>query len=508
MVLFKLDADTIGRLTEQFREFMTDREIVHALLEDYVIDYRSFSGSTIDRYEHLKEKYRPLGPNLSHLAYIEEGVIYWSATDVSILLNRDSTSITRALRKIEGKADWCSKLNELRKLTEPNQYVYRDGIFDLLIDFYEEEYLQRFVKPRRGRAISDEEASEIYRFWEYQKSMVMVDKEAYLKSGVVTASHELPDIPPVSLKEIFRRITGKLFKIEVGAFFAVLVALGFELSRRFNAFYLWLPVISLLVFIFCVICIHRQKYNSDFLSNVGAGSLLFCSLWVAALLAGIQNQNPGNQPAVFPVVKSENTKLVLEPAYGENAYYFIIEVDDIQNVKEFFYCIKPDTEYRSTGFTRQIDSQTGLPRPSLNIPNEKFGLMEIDVKYADLEGKEQGPFHFEYDLDQFEMDMMKEYVLSHVNKWINVGHSYITLSSSLFINARVCGVIEMVMYGINKESPDTPFILRLDEAGFSSGRNPWEILLEEEVIDVQYVSAQIFFKDGTSTDIRIYPKLQ
>ncbi|MBQ7545210.1 MAG: hypothetical protein IJT02_09750 [Synergistaceae bacterium] len=38
---------------------------------------------------------------------------------------------------------------------------------DLILDKYEDEYLSRFIRPRRG--INPPDAEEVMRFWEYLK---------------------------------------------------------------------------------------------------------------------------------------------------------------------------------------------------------------------------------------------------------------------------------------------------------------------------------------------------
>ena len=43
-------------------------------------------------------------------------------------------------------------------------YAYRQEIFDLIVDYYEEDYLRRSIRPRRGRPRNEEEAREVRRF--------------------------------------------------------------------------------------------------------------------------------------------------------------------------------------------------------------------------------------------------------------------------------------------------------------------------------------------------------
>jgi hypothetical protein len=145
------------RLTARFTAILSDRDKIRALLGDYAADYRSFKGTALARQEYLREKYAARVPNLTHLLSGADGELYWGAADIAILLGRDATTITRMMRKIESSGGWRSLLYELRRPLKPGVYVYKKGIFDLVIDFYEEEYLQRFVAPRRGETADEEE---------------------------------------------------------------------------------------------------------------------------------------------------------------------------------------------------------------------------------------------------------------------------------------------------------------------------------------------------------------
>ena len=50
-------------------------------------------------------------------------------------------------------------------------FVYSEEIFDLLMDRYEEEYLQRFTKPRRDNSDNAPDIEELCKFWRYLHDM-------------------------------------------------------------------------------------------------------------------------------------------------------------------------------------------------------------------------------------------------------------------------------------------------------------------------------------------------
>jgi hypothetical protein len=260
---FKLTPDVMQRLTAQFKNFLSEREKTRALLGDYVADYRAFKGTALARQEYLREKYATRAPNLTHLVFDADGELYWGAADIAILLGRDSTTVTRMMRKIETLGGWRVRLCALRKRQSGSAapvYVYKKEIFDFIIDFYEEEYLQRFVAP-----------------------------------------HDLPDmreIPPLTLKEILRLVVNKLYSLKMGAFFTILFAFCYELYRRWSFLYLLMPFLFLSVFAVCVSLTRRGKFNFDYLLNIGSGALLFCFLWFVGLLAndGAIRAPQGSEP--------------------------------------------------------------------------------------------------------------------------------------------------------------------------------------------------------------------
>ena len=155
---FNLTDDRMARLSAKFLEFQTDRRTIHALLGDYAADYRRFKGSELARQEYLRERYASRAPQLSHLVWDDEDGLYWGPADIAILLNRDRSAVSRTLAKMAADEEWhgcpCSAETSAGVRSTP-LYAYRQEIFDLIVDYYEEDYLRRFIRPRRGRPLLD-----------------------------------------------------------------------------------------------------------------------------------------------------------------------------------------------------------------------------------------------------------------------------------------------------------------------------------------------------------------
>lgn len=109
---------------------------------------------------------------------------------------------------MECSEGWCSRLLALRHTDKASNgltiHSYSREIFDLIVDRYEEEYLQRFASPRHGEP---KDIDEIRRFWHYLKQSA----EAGRMNIASLEEHELPDIPAMGWKDILSLIWCKIF---------------------------------------------------------------------------------------------------------------------------------------------------------------------------------------------------------------------------------------------------------------------------------------------------------
>ena len=341
MPTFKLSEDTVSRLKAKFEEFQNARKKVHELITRYVADYRQFDGKPDDRKEFLDEKYSPQAPSLSHLVF-DENQIYWNVNDIAILLGRTQQAISATLLNIERSEGWVSRLLPLRRQTKSANgnkiFVYSEEIFDLIIDRYEEEYLLRFVEPRRGNPDNASDIEEIRRFWNYLKEFESSSNRLALKEQ----ESVMPDVPPMTLKDILNVIWKKVFDIKVGTVCSVIFAICFEVARRYFAVSLWFSLVPAIILCATIFLIHKRKFSADTLSDFGAGALLFLLLWISGALS-LSSKQP-------PEITQE---LTLRPQLSNNEFRFSISATNFSDVKEFFYRISPDINFHSTGFIEQ-----------------------------------------------------------------------------------------------------------------------------------------------------------
>ena len=311
---FYLSQDNISRLQHKFNLFNKERRIIHELLINYEADYRQFKGKAKARREFLREKYLAKAPNMSHLILNNKEVL-WSMDDISILLGRNLSTIMRTFNKLESSSDYYSRLLALRECVKAKNghdiFVYHKEIFDLIIDLYEDEYLLRFAKPRRGDINNAPDFKEVKKFWQYLK-----EQNNFNKNNLISVT--MTDISAMNLKDILALIWHKVFNIKTGTVCSVIFAVCFELARKFFGVNLWLASIPFIIFIICIILIKFKIYRPDFLSDLGAGALLFALLWISGSLSVDRLnviQNADAAPAVIKAKKLTPKETVLADKY-------------------------------------------------------------------------------------------------------------------------------------------------------------------------------------------------
>lgn len=297
-------------------------------------------------------------------------------------------------------------------------------------------------------------------------------------------------------KDILSLIWNKVFNLRISTVASVIFAVCFEIARRFFGFHLWLAAIPAIISVICIILIHKRKFTPDTLSNIGAGALLITLLWFSATLSvdRLHSQNIKHNIILTPVRSSNNS------------INFQIN-SNILNVKEFLFRISPDKSFHSTGFLNQINPNTNLPYPNMSIHNNvRSGQAKIDVKFIDDQDIESSIWHFSFDVPHELFKLNKNFILNFNMPWIsaeqykNFSTNEVTSEASLspfMFSKEIRSSIKHLLYGINHELPDR-------EVDFNN-LNSYEpyVLFRTNDDSIRFVSSQIIFIDGSSSDIRI-----
>ena len=400
MPSFRLSKDTMKRLQAKFDEFIQARKLVHENIVNYVADYRSFDGDKQDRREFLEREYMPLAPQMSHLILDDKQNILWHVQDIAIIMGRDNTAITKLFSRMEGKPGWSSKLlalqEEARSANNNLIHVYHEGIFDLIFDKYEDEYLGRFTKPRQGKPPVN--SDEVIRFWKYLKTQNDHDELFSFEDDENVI--ELPDITAMNWHDIFTLITRKAFTAKNLTLFPIVFAISFELARRWKLLIPIFAAMSLIIFMLCLVMLRTRKAKPGILSDVGAVAMMCAILWGLGLISdGVIYSPAGN---VIDISNNDH-KIKLVPALERShKVVFRINSNFYDDISEIYYRLDKTGDYILTGFN---DYQY----PLLFIePEKQSGNLILEIKYKDSNGKEHGSFEFEYDLDETRYELSKK----------------------------------------------------------------------------------------------------
>ena len=494
---FNLTDKDIHKLQHKFILFQRERSIIHNLLKNYIADYRQFNGSMGKRYEYLRKKYLSQSPNLTHLIFLN-GNILWSVQDISIVLGRHITTIIRSINKLERSEGWCARLLSIRETTKNSNgrvvHVYEESIFDLLLDLYEDEYLLRFSQPRRGDNNSAPDILELRRFWQYLKDLHSFN------SHFIEQQKHLPDIPPMSWKDILSLIWHKLFSFKVYTVASVFFAVCFEIARRFFGFSLWVSAVPAIIAIISVLLIHKRKFSPDTLSDFAAGALLFSMLWTSSLLS-VDKIKP-------EIIKQEFLpEVTLSSVFYKNNIAFLIN-SNVKDAKEFFYRTSPDANFHTTALITNQTSNT-LQHGIINLPQK--GITEIDVKFYDFNNHESKIWHFTFDMGKEFFSLCKQFILNTNFAWVALKRTNFDNKTSVYFFPKLLSwfqgkiSIKNIVYGINTASPDTILNFQdyIDRYYQEDPFDPYLIFsIDTDKENFEYISSYLIFKDGSSSDIR------
>ncbi|MBR1487231.1 MAG: hypothetical protein IJ597_08265 [Synergistaceae bacterium] len=491
MPVFKLKKDTMLRLEKEFERFQKARKIIHENIINYLTDYRQFNGKPQDRKEFLEREYLPRSPDLNSLLFSDEKNFLWHIEDIVILTGLSQPSISRILSKMKKSSEWFSKLLPLQVESKSSNnnliYAYREEIFDMIIDYQEAKYLERFITPRRGEALQKTEAKEILRYWDYLKKFYLW-QSANDRAVNNEELNEVPDIPPMKLKDILILMFRKMFTAKDFTISTIIFAICFELARRFYFFIPVFAVVSSLIFAASVLLLKFRRGPASLISETGTIAMLSMILWGLALFSDGVIYSPSG--AMLTLNDDHSITLVPELERGGRVT-FIINSDSYDDLKEIYYRTSDaeeelvDQKFKSTSFN-------DFHYPILFIePETQQGILNIELKYKDTKNKEHGPFKFSFDMEKTRFEASKEFILNRT-QWLIVKNSQIIFSINGFNYAD--DVLEAVVYGFNTENPDKK--IKIDP------QNSRILIDIPPSIKFEYVSAYLVFKDGTKSETK------
>ena len=472
MAIFNLTDDITKRLRAKFDEFQRERSKLHELIENYTADYRQFKGSSSDRQEFLSEKYSKRAISLSHLVF-SDGEVYWHIIDIALLLGHDQSSISRVISRMEKSDGWNARLLSLRKPAKSangnNIFIYHQEIFNLILDKYEEEYLLRFAEPRRGDINNAPDIKEVKRFWEYLKSSANIN---------LNIIQELPDVPPMRLRDVIALIWRKVFNVKTMTITPVIMALCLWAAKYFPGAKILAFAAALLILITCIILIHRRVRLIDLLSDAGAFAVLFMLLFGAALITPVNNN-------------AHNISVVPELGIDDKELVFRITSDFYDDLKEIFYRFNPNKNFKSTGF-----NDFNYPNLIIDQGRDNFeDIINLEIKYTDKSGQEHETLKFTFNAERELINLSKNFLINNFGSWLTkIYWPNKKLVAVNDFNKFNSGIVKAVAYGVNTDKPDKIFVIPPKDA-------PQNARILNLDADTKFITSYLIFNDGTSSDL-------
>ena len=180
------DSDT-AKLKAKYQAFKKVRDDLSIFLVSFIADYmRLQNDDASKRKRYLRRKYGLFTPRINYQFNTGECFL-WSVRNIAIVLGRDRSSIIRILSKMRTSSYWLNRISHLHSVITSYEGgyidVYHQDIFDVLMDWYEEEYLLRFARPRHGDVESAPNIEDLRQFWRGLHTQEYLQKRVFLPMG-------------------------------------------------------------------------------------------------------------------------------------------------------------------------------------------------------------------------------------------------------------------------------------------------------------------------------------
>ncbi|RRD66037.1 hypothetical protein [Fretibacterium sp. OH1220_COT-178] len=169
-----LNGERRRRLFLACRNFVLQRRAVQKRMRLFAHQYcvqmelglKDTEASVLERIEAFLDERIPI-PHFARLKMERRRLankFYWGQNEIAIVMGRDQSNVSRLFRRMKQNETWAARLDPLYRRSGRRE-SYDDGIFALILDFCEEEYLERLIRPRRGKGLSDEKAQALRTSW-------------------------------------------------------------------------------------------------------------------------------------------------------------------------------------------------------------------------------------------------------------------------------------------------------------------------------------------------------
>ena len=168
--------------------------------------------------------------------------------------------------------------------------------------------------------------------------------------------------------------------------------------------------------------------------------------------------------------------------------------------KELFYRLDGKGDFQSTGHLPMRNTQTGLPMVNLNVPlpNLAAGEHTMEVKYVDKNDQTNGPYTLKFSTGSQELAQGKMMLNAASNSWLTFRDfdGKVLLYFTTLMSYRP--VLKEVRYSVNSDALDQTFQYQPTDKMYEVGDRLYIAVPD----DTEFATAQVVFKDGTTSAVQ------
>ncbi len=212
--------------------------------------------------------------------------------------------------------------------------------------------------------------------------------------------------------------------------------------------------------------------------------------------------------SVFATDVLENP-VTLNASVGGGGFMLYVNVADSGSGEIFVR--QPGGAFESLGMTTNRHPVTGamMPTSYFDLPSDAEA-MDLEIKYLDAKGVEQGPYVLPFDPQATLYASIKDtYMAASERQWVAFQYwenddapNHVNVSFPVLDYP--C-VVERAVYAVDSDTPDQEL-----EFAACNPQKPLHVTRDGSQIlrvspDTGYVSLQVYYKDGEVTDVKRYP---
>ncbi|MHC5009452.1 MAG: STY4199 family HEPN domain-containing protein [Planctomycetota bacterium] len=227
----------------------------------------------------------------------------------------------------------------------------------------------------------------------------------------------------------------------------------------------------------------------------------FLRYYLDQAVAAEQIEDAKERLAALSVIADEVLENPVSITATRSNQGWMVTVSIPDTVKEIFYRIGSEGEFRSTGHMAGVRSHAGFPLPNYAIEMGNAEKTIIQIKYTDPRDQEHGPFDVLFDPEVMLVQSMKGTLGMTKNSWLSFRDydDKVLVYFTHLLSYRA--ILEEIRYGIDTETPDETFAFSPADPKNPYAVNPDDTIYLEVPKETTFATVQLLYKDGTASEV-------